>query len=292
MPALDPARAERRLAAVRDEVVRRGLDALIVGDLVRPGDSNRDSIANVSWLTGFDGTSAFVLVTSAGGGRFLTDFRYAERARAEVAGAFDVAIASGRLVPELAKLLSGRIGFDPGSTSVRMHERLGEEAPGVELVAVPGVVEESETGEGRGVRSPGSRPPPSWATRSTPRSSATGLPCGASATSPTRSNRRSGRWGPRRRPSRRSSRRAPTAPCRMRSPSEREIREGELVVIDLGVVLDGYCSDCTRTYAAGRAPEEDAAEAYEVVRSAQARALSGDPRRASTASRPTCSPAR
>ena len=34
------------------------LDQLIVGDLVRPGDSGPDAIANIRWLTGFTGTSA------------------------------------------------------------------------------------------------------------------------------------------------------------------------------------------------------------------------------------------
>ena len=48
-------RAER-LAAL---VAERELDQLIVGDLVRPGDSGPDAIANVRWLTGFTGTSAW-----------------------------------------------------------------------------------------------------------------------------------------------------------------------------------------------------------------------------------------
>ena len=34
-------------------------------------------------------------------------------------------------------------------------------------------------------------------------------------------------------------------------PGEREIDAGELVVFDMGAELDGYCSDCTRTFATG-----------------------------------------
>jgi Xaa-Pro aminopeptidase len=34
-------------------------------------------------------------------------------------------------------------------------------------------------------------------------------------------------------------------------------------------VLDGYCSDCTRTYATGDGVPDDAREVYEVVRAAQ-----------------------
>jgi Xaa-Pro aminopeptidase len=55
-------------------------------------------------------------------------------------------------------------------------------------------------------------------------------------------------------------------------PREREIRRGELVVIDMGARVDGYCSDCTRTLAVG-APGEAALEAYELVLRAQREAL-------------------
>ncbi len=39
------------------------------------------------------------------------------------------------------------------------------------------------------------------------------------------------------------------------SPRDVEIERGELVVIDWGAELDGYCSDCTRTVAAGEPGE-------------------------------------
>jgi Xaa-Pro aminopeptidase len=55
-------------------------------------------------------------------------------------------------------------------------------------------------------------------------------------------------------------------------PGEREIGEGELVVFDMGAQLDGYCSDCTRTFATGEIDEE-AMKVYELVRSAQQAAL-------------------
>ena len=47
-----------------------------------------------------------------------------------------------------------------------------------------------------------------------------------------------------------------------------EIRRGDLVVIDWGGVLDGYCSDCTRTFAIGE-PSPEAREVYELVLEAQ-----------------------
>jgi Xaa-Pro aminopeptidase len=51
-------------------------------------------------------------------------------------------------------------------------------------------------------------------------------------------------------------------------PGEREIASGELVVFDMGALLDGYCSDCTRTFATGE-PGEEAQEVYDLVLTAQ-----------------------
>jgi Xaa-Pro aminopeptidase len=43
-----------------------------------------------------------------------------------------------------------------------------------------------------------------------------------------------------------------------------------LVTIDWGAVVDGYCSDCTRTYATGSGVADEALAVYELVRSVQA----------------------
>jgi Xaa-Pro aminopeptidase len=51
-------------------------------------------------------------------------------------------------------------------------------------------------------------------------------------------------------------------------PRDVEIAAGVLVTIDWGAYLDGYCSDCTRTYATGGL-SADAVEAYELVLRAQ-----------------------
>jgi Xaa-Pro aminopeptidase len=57
-------------------------------------------------------------------------------------------------------------------------------------------------------------------------------------------------------------------------PTDRLIGRDELVVVDFGVVLDGYCSDCTRTFSTGRVPDE-LRRAYEVCREAQHAAVEG-----------------
>ncbi len=51
-------------------------------------------------------------------------------------------------------------------------------------------------------------------------------------------------------------------------PGERVIAAGELVVIDTGARLDGYCSDITRTFAAGE-PADELRRVYDVVLAAQ-----------------------
>ena len=117
---MSDARVDRLAAAVAD----RGLDQLLVGDLVRPGDSGRDATANLRWLTGFGGTSGLAIV---GGDRraFVTDFRYAERAEREVFDGFDRTIAERELVPASIELLRGRVGYDDAHTSVKTLRQLG-----------------------------------------------------------------------------------------------------------------------------------------------------------------------
>jgi Xaa-Pro aminopeptidase len=55
-------------------------------------------------------------------------------------------------------------------------------------------------------------------------------------------------------------------------PSDEPIAADTLVTLDIGARLDGYCSDCTRTWATGELPDE-LAEAYALVERAQAAAL-------------------
>jgi Xaa-Pro aminopeptidase len=57
-------------------------------------------------------------------------------------------------------------------------------------------------------------------------------------------------------------------------PSDREIKAGELVVVDSGTTVAGYTSDCTRTFATGSLPDE-LKEAYAVCLEAQEAALEG-----------------
>ncbi len=51
-------------------------------------------------------------------------------------------------------------------------------------------------------------------------------------------------------------------------PTDRILQAGDLVLIDMGLVLDGYCSDMTRTFVAGK-PDPTYLERLRVVRKAQ-----------------------
>lgn len=246
------------------------LEALIVGDLVRPGDSGPDAIAPVRWLTGFTGTSGLALV-GAEERLFLTDFRYSERASREVADSFEPVTVEGRLVVELAKRLRGRVGFDPVSTSVHWLRRLEEEVgEGVELVPVAGVVEAL-----RRVKDPGEVEAIAAASRLADQVfewvADRGLAGRTEREVALAAEARLRELGAQ-----------PAFPAIVAAgpngaqphaePSDREIAAGELVVVDMGAKLDGYCSDGTRTFASGEVGADER-EVYELVLTAQLASL-------------------
>jgi Xaa-Pro aminopeptidase len=57
-------------------------------------------------------------------------------------------------------------------------------------------------------------------------------------------------------------------------PTARRLQVGDLVLMDFGASVDGYCSDLTRTIVVGRADVRQR-ELYELTRAAQQRALAG-----------------
>ena len=258
-------RADRadRLAAL---VAERELDLLIVGDLVRPGDSGPDAIANVRWLTGFTGTSGLALIGPEAR-TMITDFRYTERAEKEVGDAFDRAIAESRLLPELASRLHGRVGFDDAATSVanlgKLERELGE---GVELVAAGGLVEQlrrqKDAGELEAIAEAARLADEVYeAVLADGLAGRTEREVAFAAAAAIRERGAEPSFAA-------IVAAGPNGALPHAEPSEREIGAGELVVWDMGAQVDGYCSDCTRTFAAGE-PEAEAREAYELVEAAQ-----------------------
>ena len=259
-----------RAGRLAELVAEEGLDQLIVGDLVRPGDSSGDATANTTWLTGFGGTSA-VAVVGPQTRLFITDFRYTERAEREVGDAFDRVTAASRLLPELASRLSGRVGFDDAATSVanlrKLEDELGE---GVELVASGGLVERlrrrKDDAELEAIAAAARVADDAYESVL-----AGGLAGRTEREVAAAAHARIRELGAE--PSFPAIVAAgPNGALPHADPSEREIAAGDLVVWDMGARVDGYCSDCTRTYAVGEIGTA-AREAYELVRAAQAAGL-------------------
>src|SRR4051812_27806285 len=95
--------------------------------------------ANLRYVTGFTGSNGFAVVGRELR-RFVTDFRYVEQAKVEVPD-FDREQGPQELFAALSEMSFGRLGFDEAHLSVKAHRRIGELAPGVELVPCAGVVE-------------------------------------------------------------------------------------------------------------------------------------------------------
>ena len=55
-------------------------------------------------------------------------------------------------------------------------------------------------------------------------------------------------------------------------PTERTLKKGETIIIDMGLKLDGYCSDMTRTVVLGK-PDDKTIKVIRLVRKAQSAAL-------------------
>ena len=248
-------RAER-LVSLLDDV-----DILLVTELV-----------NLRYLAGYTGSNGIALIGPATRA-FITDFRYLEQSAEEVSGEFNRLIAQAPL--ELTSLIEGalpagelRLGFEAEHTSVSAHERLVELLPGrVELVATTGLVERmraiKEPEEIARIRAAAAladaaleRLLRGGLAGRTEREVALALETDMRARGATRSSFDSivaaGAHGA-----------LPHA-----QPRDAEIKRGDMVVIDWGAQLDGYCSDCTRTVAAGD-PGDDARAIYELVLEAQ-----------------------
>ena len=251
-------RADR--VAARLEV--RGADLLLVTDLV-----------NIRYLTGFTGTSALAVV-GADTRRFITDFRYVERAKAEVAG-FELE----RAPQEFADALKTgwpegdvRLGFEDQHMSVRQHERLRALLPErIELVPAGGLVEAEralkEPQEVEAIRAAAALVDGIYAW--VREQGVVGRTERAVALALEEEMRRRGASGPSF-PSIVASGAHGALPHA--EPRDAEIPAGVLVTLDIGAQLDGYCSDCTRTWATGEI-DDDLAAIYDLVLRAQWTAL-------------------
>jgi Xaa-Pro aminopeptidase len=251
------ARAER----LRGRLDSRQVDLLLVSKLV-----------NVRYLTGFSGTNGACLV-SADERVFFTDFRYIERAESEVGG-FELAPAARDLLVDVVKRLSGRVGFEDGHLSVRAHRRLEELASDaeadVELVAagslVEGLREVKDESELATMRAAAELADGIYEhLRETGLRGRTELEVATDLERVMRERGTEPAFPP-------IVAAAANGALPHATPADEPIPADTLVVVDLGCMLDGYCSDCTRTFATGELSER-AHEVYDLVATAQRTAL-------------------
>jgi Xaa-Pro aminopeptidase len=253
-----------RLAALAAEAE---LDALLVSDLV-----------NLRYVCGFTGTNGLAVLDAGDGGadgggsgvrRFVTDFRYVEQAHAEVRG-FDIVRGARDLLESIAPALPERrplrLGFDDAHVSVRAHARLAAALEGVELVAAGGLVERlravKEREEIERIRAAAAAADEALAA----------LLEGGLAGRTERAVARALEDAIRDRADEPSFPAIVAAGAHGALPHAEaravEIPRDALVVVDWGARVDGYCSDCTRTFATGDVDDE-AREVYELVLLAQ-----------------------
>jgi Xaa-Pro aminopeptidase len=252
-------RVERLRAALADS----GVGFLLVDDAI-----------DLRYITGFTGSNGLALISAREQGplSFLTDFRYTAQAEREVWDGFERLTIAGDLYEALPSLLGeapGRLGFDEAKLTVRGHRRLGEIlGEGWELVSCRGLFE--------GLR----------AVKEPEEIAKIAAAC-ALADEALEATLEEGFVG-------RTERQVALAlettmrklgaqelsfPSIVASaehgalphaqPRDVEIKADVLVTIDWGAQLDGYCSDCTRTYIAGGTAPAEFVDYYDVLLAAQ-----------------------
>jgi Xaa-Pro aminopeptidase len=234
------------------------------------------NLVNVRYLTGFSGTNALVLV-GPDLRAFLTDFRYVEQAAAEVDGGYDRRRAAQDLLESVPELLGDdavRLGFESASMSVATHDRLRKLLPDqVELVATSGVIERL-----RAIKDPTEveriRAATRLADEALERLLDDGLVGRTEREAALALENHMRELGAQRPSFDTIIAAGPHGALPHAQPRDVVIEPGQLVVIDWGAELDGYCSDCTRTVATGPV-DDSAAEVYGLVLSAQLAGLEG-----------------
>jgi Xaa-Pro aminopeptidase len=249
------ARADKLVERLRE----RELDALLVTNLV-----------NVRYLSGFTGTNGVCVVTPEER-LFFTDFRYVERAEHEVAD-FERLRGKQDLLSDAAERLSGRVGFEDQHMSVRQHTRLsGMVGEGVELVAAGGLVEDLRAVKGpdelRAMREAAALADEMY--EYLRERGLVGRTEREVAVDVEREMRARGAEDPSF-PSIVAAGAHGALPHA--DPRDVRIEPNTLVIVDMGCRVDGYCSDCTRTFATGDLDDE-AGAVYELVLAAQEESL-------------------
>jgi Xaa-Pro aminopeptidase len=232
-------------------------------------------LVNVRYLTGFAGSNG-VVVIGPDEATFLTDFRYVTASQS-IGTFMRVEMAEREAIRYTAEKLSdlasdaARVGFEAAHLSVASHARMVAANDGVELVPTTGLIGRlravKEPAEVEAIRRSAALIAPvyeviaaeglegrrevdvAWRIRELFRQQgADGLAFESIVASHERGA-------------------MPHA-----EPTTAVIGSGTLVTLDIGCMLDGYASDCTRTLAVGE-PPDDLREIYAVCLEAQLAAM-------------------
>jgi Xaa-Pro aminopeptidase len=249
---------EARVTKLQAALVQEEVDALLVTNLV-----------NVRYLTGFSGTNGQLLVGS-GVAQFFSDGRYAARAQELVKGAA-VHIYLTRLTDVLTGHLKSKkvttLGVEAKSMTLAQRDDLDERLEGVELASTSGLVENlrraKDDHEVELVRRAVAVSDATYAyvldrlsPGQTEREMALELEVHM---------RQNGADEVAFEPIVGSG---PLSAHIHHTPTERSFEKGDLILLDFGCRVDGYCSDLTRTVVLGAATAEQR-EVYDTVRAAQ-----------------------
>jgi Xaa-Pro aminopeptidase len=261
----DGGAAAARVQRLAGELSELELDALLIENLI-----------DLRYLTSFSGSNGMALVFAADGvpHRFFSDFRYETQSAEQVPAAFEREIvdSGGDLLESVAEALSdegGRLGFDDAHLTVARHAKLCELVPeGWELVPCAGAVQRlravKEAGEIARIRAACQLA--DEALRAVLEGGLAGRTERDVAIDLELRMRRLGAESPS----------FPTIVAAgahgalpHAQPRDEPIARDVLVTIDWGALHDGYCSDCTRTYATGEGLGASARDVYALVLAAQ-----------------------
>ncbi len=251
-----------RLLGALEEV---GIDALLVGT-----DSNR------RYLSGFTG-SAGNLIVAPERRLLITDGRYTSQATMQ-SPEYEIVIHLGPNLEEVAAKVRetgvNRLGFDPATTSVAkfedLRERLGEDC---ELVAASGLVDKL-----RLVKDDYElaimRRAIGMADQVQAMVARELVPGRAEREVAMQIEQEFRRLGAQKTSFDVIVAAGPNSAMPHHLPGDYVIRAGEPVVVDIGAILDGYCSDITRSYCPGGLTPRFQ-EIYAIVLEAEEKAMAG-----------------
>jgi Xaa-Pro aminopeptidase len=247
-----------KLSKVRQQLQTKGLDAILI---LQP--------ANRRYLSGFTGSSGALLVTQRDALLF-TDFRYIEQATAQ-APSFKVIKHAQVMWDTVSEHIKGlALGFEMSFVTVEQHQIFLDKFQGANLIPVTGLVEElrSVKEESELVEIEAAVNLADQAFAHILKYLEPGMMEKQVALELEFFMRKNGASGP-------SFDFIVASGPRSSLPhglaTDRVIGKGEFVKMDFGCIVNGYCSDITRTVVIGK-PDEKQQEIYEIVLDAQLKA--------------------